>query len=80
MEKENCYECQICLAMFSQSSSLKEHIASVHEGKKPFKCSICDYSCSRGSHLTMHIASVHEGKKNHSSVPFVITNVQVNGP
>ena len=33
-EKENFYECQICLAMFSQSVSLKIHIASVHEGKK----------------------------------------------
>ena len=60
---KNCYECQICLAVFSQSSSLTKHIASVHEGKKPFKCSICDYNCSQKGDLTKHIASVHEGKK-----------------
>ena len=61
--EKNGYECQICQGMFSQSSSLKTHIASVHEGKKPFKCSSCAYNCSTKKDLTMHIESVHEGKK-----------------
>ena len=39
------------------------HIASVHEGKKPFKCSICDYTFAQKKTLTNHISSVHEGKK-----------------
>ena len=76
MEKKNCYECQICLEMFSQSLSFKTHIESVHEGKKPFKCSICDYNCSEKGSFTKQIGSVHE-EKNHTIVPCVITNVQL---
>ena len=39
------------------------HVASVHEGKKPFMCDICDYNCSRMGNLNKHVVSVHEGKK-----------------
>ena len=44
-------------------SNIKRHLASVHEGKKPFKCDICDYICSQKMDMNRHIASVHEGKK-----------------
>ena len=43
---------------------MKSHVASVHEGKKPFKCDICDYSCSQKGHMKTHVESVHEGKKS----------------
>ena len=45
------------------SGQLKRHIASVHEGKKPFKCSVCDYKCSEGGQLKRHISSVHERER-----------------
>ena len=43
LEKKNVIECEICQTHFSKESSLKTHIATVHQGKKTFKCSICDY-------------------------------------
>ena len=42
---------------------MNKHIASVHEGKKPFKYDICDYRCSQKNTMKTHISSVHEGKK-----------------
>ena len=39
---------------------LNLHIASVHEGKKPFKCEICDDQFELKHELNEHIASVHE--------------------
>ena len=44
-------------------SNLNKHIASVHDGKKPFKCNICEASFPQKQNLNIHIASVHEGKK-----------------
>ena len=43
--------------------SMKIHIESVHEGKKPFKCSLCDSAFGFKYGLNMHIVSVHEKKK-----------------
>jgi KRAB domain-containing zinc finger protein len=42
---------------------LKVHVASVHEGDKPFNCDICNYCFSKRDKLKRHIASIHEGKK-----------------
>ena len=39
---KNQHKCLICDYTFSQKWHLKQHIASVHEGKKPHECSICD--------------------------------------
>ena len=35
------------------------HIASVHEGKKPFKCDTCVASFTRKPNLNKHIVSAH---------------------
>ena len=48
---------------FSQKGNLKRHVASVHEGKKPFKCKVCDYKSSRQGNLNQNIISVHDEKK-----------------
>jgi uncharacterized Zn-finger protein len=45
------------------NQSVNGHIASVHEGKKPFKCNICDTSFSQKVNLKRPIVSVHEGNK-----------------
>jgi KRAB domain-containing zinc finger protein len=43
--------------------SLKRHVLSVHEGKKPFKCNICDATFAKNSNMKNHFSAVHEGKK-----------------
>ena len=57
------FECRASDSKFSEMSSMKEQMDSVHEGKKPFKCNICDSSFTRNHSLKTHIASVHEGNK-----------------
>ena len=46
---------------------LDKHVASVHEGKKPFKCSTCDASFTTKTNLNAtlkcHFESILEGKK-----------------
>ena len=49
--------------MFSDALNLKKHIASIHEGKKPFECNRCNTMFSQKGNLEKHIASVHEKKK-----------------
>ena len=33
---------------------LTEHIAAIHEGKKPFRCDICDYRCFQKNYMNRH--------------------------
>ena len=42
---------------------LKEHIAIVHEGSKPFVCEICGTKMSKYTNLDDHRIKVHGGKK-----------------
>jgi uncharacterized Zn-finger protein len=42
---------------------MKNHIMSVHEGKKQFKCEICNQGISSKKYMKTPIAFVHEGKK-----------------
>ena len=34
-------KCNFCQTRIRTKDSMKRHIKSVHEGKKPFKCNIC---------------------------------------
>ena len=43
---------------------MKGHIATIHEGKKPFKCDICNVNFGQKVGLKKHVATVHEGKKH----------------
>ena len=47
---------------------LNLHIASVHEGKKPFKCEICDDQFKLKHELNEHIASVHEEENQSATI------------
>ena len=47
---------------FSDSSHLRRHIESKHEGVK-YACNLCDYQATQQGKLTIHIQSVHEGVK-----------------
>ena len=71
---EKQHKCSECSSSFTTKYNLnrhisinherkKMHIASVHEGKKPFKCQICDYSCTQKTDMTHHVSFVHEKKE-----------------
>ena len=47
-------KCSICDYTSSNKSTLKTHIESAHEKKRPHKCTICDYSSSQKSTLKTH--------------------------
>ena len=42
---------------------MKGHIATIHEGKKPFKCAICDAGFTSKHGMKKHIVAIHEGNK-----------------
>ena len=42
---------------------MKDHVSSVHEGKKTFKCEVYNDSCSGKSSLNQHVALVYGGRK-----------------
>ena len=58
-------QCETCNYFFKTKETLKRHITSVHEGKKPFKCDICTRNFARNAHLLLHVASIHEKIKQH---------------
>ena len=47
------------------------HIATVHDGKKPYACTNCDVSFSHKGYLNRHIVLVHEAK-NITSAKLVV--------
>ena len=56
--KKAIVRCEICGKTVFHMGSMKKHISSVHEKKKPFKCEICDYSCSQKGHMNRHVESI----------------------
>ncbi|KAJ1490153.1 hypothetical protein T484DRAFT_1778017 [Baffinella frigidus] len=50
--------CPQCEKGFSTAGNLKEHIAAVHEGKKPHVCPQCDTAFSQASTLKRHVETV----------------------
>ena len=59
-EKTEKIKCSIFEKLFASKCSLKEHIAIVHDGKKPFKCDVCNTSCATQSKLKKHFRTAHE--------------------
>ena len=39
---------------------MNKHVASVHEGNRPFKCNICDATFSEKANMKRHIFRIHE--------------------
>ena len=58
--KKSANICEICCKTFSGMGSLKIHIASIHEGKKPFKCNICEKGFTKKVTFNGHIESAHQ--------------------
>ena len=61
--KQGSIQCKMCETIFKDTRTLKRHIVSVHEGKKPFECEICEKRFSVMYELNRHTTSVHERNK-----------------
>ena len=59
------FKCDFCSKCFTISTSLKNHIRYVHEGKKKYKCNCCEKRFATYVHLKRHINEDHNGQKTH---------------
>ena len=48
-----------CNSSFSYKGNLMGHIASVHEGKRPYECKICDKNFAAKHGLQKHLSAFH---------------------
>ena len=58
--------CPICQAVFSKPSNCKQHIAKVHEEKRPFECNECANKFKDKSTLDTHMKGIHMNKQPYS--------------
>lgn len=56
--------CDGCNFVTTSHSSLWEHMAVVHFGKKPYKCEKCDFTAEYRSSLVLHMKA-HESKEQN---------------
>ena len=56
----NKYECERCQKTYYDSSTLRRHKRSVHEGVK-YACNHCDYQTKDQGRLKAHFQNMHEG-------------------
>ena len=59
LKKKKIWSCPICDDVFKNRNSFRDHIASVHKGKKPFKCSQCEIRFLHADSLTKHTSKAH---------------------
>merc|ERR1712083_475048 len=64
-------KCRSCGCSYTTSNYLKQHIATIHEGKREFSCGVCNSNFTNKTNLRNHVAVVHKGKK-----PFKCKNCQ----
>ena len=62
-EQKNSRICDICGSKFTRKESLKKHILTIHEGKKPYECSACNYKSAQRGAVDLHIINIHRGEK-----------------
>ena len=63
---ETTFICSLCNVKIFTKKDLKAHIATVHEGTKPYLCTIrnCNSTFKEKKNLNKHIKTIHEGKKD----------------
>ena len=61
MQEGPKHKCDECPKEYNQPSKLRNHIAVVHRGEKPFQCNQCDLKFSYSNSMKEHIETVHEG-------------------
>ena len=57
---DNRYACDQCPYLTSNSTNLKRHRESAHQGVR-YPCEQCEYNATRLSSLKRHIKNKHEG-------------------
>ena len=65
-EGKKPFSCTLCNSKFTVNQSLKYHISSEHEEKKPpkpYRCEICDKNFQSKGKLKEHISSIHDKRK-----------------
>ena len=54
------YKCSRCELSTVSKSSLKSHVAAVHDKEKPHRCTLCDFKTARTYTLKNHIKNIHK--------------------
>ena len=57
--------CFHCGKSFTRKDRVKQHIHTVHEGRKDFICTKCNKSFTAAKTLKKHNHTVHEGQKDY---------------
>ena len=60
INREAKFDCEMCGKKFMKKQSMQQHIAAIHEGKKPHKCSICGVAFGYQKTLNRHKQLVHD--------------------
>jgi len=63
-KKENNFQCEHCIKVFSLKKHMNEHVRSVHEGIRNFECGFCDKKFFKKYEKTKHERK-HTGEKPH---------------
>ena len=58
--------CTICKKLFMTLHTLKTHISSVHDRKKPFECEVCHQGFAEKRNMQRHFDAKHEKKRPFS--------------
>ena len=58
--------CDQCDKTYSTNQSLKNHIRTVHEGRRDWKCVLCEKEFAHSKDLKSHIKKVHESETRKS--------------
>ncbi|VUZ51842.1 unnamed protein product, partial [Hymenolepis diminuta] len=60
IKKLKNFKCEVCEKSFCESTRLRMHVKTVHEGERPYSCNYCDKKFIWKISLASHVAKLHE--------------------
>ena len=63
--------CAICKKKFTRSADMQNHVAAIHEGKKPYQCPRCGMKFGQNSAVHLHF------RKKHSEEVETLVSLQI---